>query len=229
MWTLKDITRCASLAALLIAGSCAAPEDNGTPQFTDPSVNHPITVEPSYHTIKLPYSSTETGLMPEDAAHFSVFVSEYLQTGNGAISISAPQGGDSNAAIGYFGERLASMGVPRDKILVGTRPGLSGVELGYMSYKAHVERCPSGGDWSADWGDTWANGPPPAFGCTTQKNIAAMVSDPRDLVEPRTMDNADATRRNTVMGHYEKGEITQADKHTSDKPVEQSGTASYIQ
>jgi pilus assembly protein CpaD len=229
MWTLKDITRCASLAALLIAGSCAAPDENGPPVFTDPNVNHPITVEPNYHTIKLPYSSTETGLMPEDAAHFSVFVSEYLQSGNGAISISAPQGGDSNAAIGYFGERLASMGVPRDRILVGTRPGISGVELGYMSYKARVDSCKPGGDWSVDWSDTASNEPTPAFGCSIQKNIAAMVSDPRDLVEPRTMDRSDAARRTTVLGHYEKGEITQADKHTVDKAVEQSGAASYVQ
>ena len=43
------------------------------------------------------------------------------------------------------------------------------------------------------------------------------------------MDASDAVRRNTVMGHYEKGEVTQADKHTADKPVEQSGQSSEIQ
>ena len=31
------------------------------------------------------------------------------------------------------------------------------------------------------------------------------------------------TRRATVCGHYEKGEVTQADKRTSDKSAEQSG------
>jgi pilus assembly protein CpaD len=102
------------------------------------------------------------------------------------------------------------------------------VELGFMTYKAHVEGCASP-DWSTNWGDTADNQPPPHFGCATQNNIAAMVADPRDLIEPRVMDASDATRRNTVMGHYEKGEITQADKHTVDKPVEQSGTASSVQ
>jgi hypothetical protein len=43
------------------------------------------------------------------------------------------------------------------------------------------------------------------------------------------MDASDATRRNTVMGHYEKGEVTQADKHSADKGVEQSGVSSSIQ
>ena len=36
------------------------------------------------------------------------------------------------------------------------------------------------------------------------------------------------TRRATVMDHYEKGEVTQADKHTADKPTEQSGAVSDV-
>ncbi|HWA91221.1 MAG TPA: CpaD family pilus assembly protein [Rhizomicrobium sp.] len=230
MLSLRDITRFASLAALLLAGSCAAPENDGSGYVADPIANHPIAVEPAYHSLKLPFSSTDEGLMPDDSARFSIFVSDYLQSGNGAISISAPPGPGANAAIGYFGERLASYGVPRDRILVGTHDGANDgrVELGYMSYKAHVEGCASP-DWSTNWGDSADNQPPPSFGCATQKNLAAMVADPRDLIEPRTMTPSDAVRRNTVLGHYEKGEITQADKHTVDKASEQSGTSSQVQ
>lgn len=229
MWTTKDIIRFASLAALLLAGSCAAPTNDGEGLMADGIANHPITVEPSYRAIKLPFSARDAGLMPDDAAHFSVFVAEFLNSGNGAISITAPQGGGANAAIGYFGERLASLGVPRDRILVGTRPdaGDGRVEIGYMAYTAHVEAC--GQDWSKDWGDTADNQPPANFGCATQHNLAAMVADPRDLIEPRQMDASDAIRRSTVTGHYEKGEITQADKHTVDKGSEQSGISSSIQ
>jgi pilus assembly protein CpaD len=228
----KDIVRFASLAALLLAGSCAAPSGDGPGPVSDPAANHPIMVEPSMHTIKLPFSASNAGLMPEDAAHFSVFVQEYLSSGNGAISITAPSGANANAAIGYFGERLASLGVPRDRILVGTKPQEGGdarVEIGYVGYNAHVEGCAGGNDWSKDWADTMDNQPTPSFGCAVQSNIAAMVADPRDLVQPRTMDASDATRRSTVMGHYEKGEVTQADKHTADKAVEQSGASSSIQ
>jgi pilus assembly protein CpaD len=231
MPTPKDIMRFASLAALLIAGSCAPPINDGTGFVSDPQANHPIAVEPDYHTIRLPYSASDAGLMPDDSARFSLFVADYMSGGNGAISISAPSGPSANAAIGYFGERLAQFGVPRDRILVGMRneSGDGKIEIGYVAYKAHVENCTQGGDWSKDWQDTADNQPPPNFGCSVQHNIAAQVSDPRDLVQPRPMDASDATRRNTVMGHYEKGEITQADKHTADKPVEQSGQSSEIQ
>jgi pilus assembly protein CpaD len=179
--------------------------------------------------VRLPFSASDAGLMPDDAAHFSVFVAEYLSSGNGAISITAPQGSGANSAIGYFGERLASLGVPRDRIMVGTRPeaGDGRVEIGYMAYAAHVEAC--GQDWSTNWADTWDNQSPPNFGCATQHNLAAMVADPRDLIEPRQMDASDATRRSTVTGHYEKGEVTQADKHSVDKATEQSGISSSVQ
>jgi type IV pilus biogenesis protein CpaD/CtpE len=38
----------------------------------------------------------------------------------------------------------------------------------------------------------------------------------------------DTARRATVMDHYEKGEVTQATKRTSDLPVEQSAGASDV-
>lgn len=229
MRTNKDIMRFTSLAALLLAGSCAAPGDGPTPgNFTDPTANHAIAVEPAYRSVKLPFSAADAGLMPDDSARFNDFVSRYLASGNGAISITAPSGGE--AAINYFGERLASMGVPRNRILVGTRQqgdNDARVELSYMSYSAHVENCSN--DWPTDWGDTWDNAPTPNFGCAVQKNMAAMLADPRDMVEPRPMDAPDAARRATVLGHYDKGEITQSDKRTADKPVEQSGMSSEIQ
>jgi type IV pilus biogenesis protein CpaD/CtpE len=54
------------------------------------------------------------------------------------------------------------------------------------------------------------------------------VADPRDLLGPGSMGPVDAARRAAVMDHYEKGEVTQADKHTFDKAVEQSAGASNI-
>jgi pilus assembly protein CpaD len=61
-----------------------------------------------------------------------------------------------------------------------------------------------------------------------QHNIAAMVADPRDLLGPGGMGPVDTARRAAVMDHYEKGEITQADKRTNDKATEQSAGASTV-
>jgi len=218
----RNALRIASLAAILLAGSCAAPINDGSGLSPDGALNHPISVMPQNESIALPFSAPDAGLMPEDAARFSAFVAAYLERGSGAISVSAPSGSEASAAIAYFGERLASLGVPRDHILVGTHDGAgdSRVQIGYVGVVAHTEPC---GDWSKSLADTADNATAPNFGCAVQQNIAAMVTDPRDLVSPHPMTDADATRRQTVLDNYEKGKVT-----ASDKTQDQSGKVSDL-
>jgi pilus assembly protein CpaD len=225
--TTSDLLRFASLAAVLLAGSCAQPGDINAPLASfSPTENYPITVEPGSQSLRVSYAGPGVGLSPGESAAFDDFVAQYLAHGSGAISISVPQGAAEQTEISYFGERLFAMGVDRSRILVGTHDVANGdgrIEVNFVEYKAQTKPC---GDWSVDVGEDAENTSMPNFGCAVQHNIAAMVADPRDLVATRPMSASDANRRETVMGHYEKGEITQADKHTVDKAVEQSGVAS---
>ena len=208
---MKNILRYAAVAAVLLAGSCTAPMNQLT-LTNDGAANHPITVEAHYSAIKLPFSASAAGLLPEDAARLDDFVALYLERGNGALTVSAPAGRDASAAITYFAERLASLGVERSRIMVGTHEATGGetrVEIGYVGYVAHADPC---SDWSKDLANTAANQSSPNFGCAVQHNIAAMVSDPRDLVQPRPLTDSDAVRRNTVIGNYQKGKVTAAEK-----------------
>ena len=223
----SDLLRLAALAAVLLAGSCAAPT-NGDLTTADAVSNHPITIHPEYRASKFSYSGANAGLMPEDTVKLDSLVRDYLERGDGSISVSAPDGPESGPMITYFGERLAQMGVPRSRILVGSHPVADGdgrVEISFVSFVARTAPC---GDWSVNVAETASNLPMPNFGCAVQSNVAAMVANPHDLEHPRAMDQADATRRATVMGHYEKGETTQADKRSSDKQVEQSAPGSGL-
>lgn len=223
---MRDVFRAASVCAVLVAGSCASPAYNLS-YAADPRVNHPISVEPDMRTLDVGFYPGAAGLSDNDALRFDRFARDYLESGNGALSVSVPQGVNSSEAIRYFGERLAALGVPRARILVGTRDDIGDgrVQLGFIGYAARTGKC---GDWSANAAETYTNAPMPDLGCATQHNLAAMVADPRDLVEPRGLGESDATRRMTVMGKYEKGEITQADKNKVDKTNEQSGSSSLI-
>src|SRR5205814_957699 len=149
----SHMMRFAALAAVLLAGSCAAPTNDDV-RFADPAASHPITVQPDYRAVKVSFPDGAAGLMPEDSAQLDGLVHDYMQSGNGAISVSVPDGPDSSRAISYFGERLVDMGVPRSRILVGARPLADGdrrVEISFVSYVAHTEPC---GDWSADASET---------------------------------------------------------------------------
>jgi pilus assembly protein CpaD len=168
-------------------------------------------------------------MTPDDAVKFDAFLTDYRAHGNGSLGISVPDGPASRTAITFFAERAAATGISRDKILVSTHEVANGdrrVDVSYIGYTAHAETC--GNDWSENLAFTADNLTPRNFGCSVQHNIAAMVSDPRDLLGPGGMGPVDSARRATVMDHYEKGEITQADKRTVDKATEQSAGASQI-
>ncbi|MBV9418531.1 MAG: CpaD family pilus assembly protein [Alphaproteobacteria bacterium] len=220
----SHIFRVASLLAVLAAGSCAAPmNDPEMGLADDPMVNHPIQVQPNYRSLKVSFYATSAGLMPDDSQKFDAFVADYMQHGSGAISISAAPGTDASAAIGYFGERLANAGIPRDRIIVGQRqegPADHRVEIGFISYTAVSDTC---GDWSVNAGYSASNRVSPNLGCATQANVAAMVADPRDLIAPRDMGAGDAARRATVYDNYRAGKPTGAEHST-----EQSGAVSDV-
>ncbi|HLY07434.1 MAG TPA: CpaD family pilus assembly protein [Rhizomicrobium sp.] len=211
----KNLLRAAAVAAVLLAGSCASPSSDDRPVFADGLRNHPITVAPHYQAIRVAFSDPAAGLSPEDSSNLSAFVDDYLARGDGQISITAPRGPSSSDALAYLGDELVHMGVPRSRILVGTHDSANGdtrVEIGYIAYEARTDAC---GNWSQDAHDNFANLPLPDFGCSNQHNLAAMVSDPRDLAAPRGMGPSDATRRETVVGSYEKAQTTGQAKNTS--------------
>jgi pilus assembly protein CpaD len=207
---IKILLRGLSLAAVLMAGSCAAPTQDATHTMEDGAVNHPISVDPAYQSIKLFYSPADAGISPADQARFDNFVGDYQQHGNGSIAVSAPAGINSQAMIGFFAQRINDMGVPKNHILVASHDAPDGdmrVEINYVSYQAHTEKC---GDWSENLAYSADNLTPKNFGCAVQHNIAAQVADPRDLLGPRPMDNASASRRAIVVDNYEQGKITSA-------------------
>jgi len=209
---MSDALRAAAVAAVLLAGSCAAPTNNSAMLTDDPDMNHPLVVDTATNAVRLSFSAADAGLMPEDAARFDAFVAQYKASGEGPINVTVPPGPTSQQTLTYFGERLAAAGIPRGAIMVGTRSdGDWRVELRYSGYVAHTTNC-------SDWGtqqasDTASNLPMANFGCAVQHNIAAQIENPRDISEPRALGPADAMRRATVMGAYEKGTPTAATKN----------------
>lgn len=221
-------SRLFAAAAMALAGSCAAtPDTNPGMMMADGAVNHPIMVEPSYRALKLGWSPE--GLSQPEQIQFTNFVGDYLARGNGSIAVSVPASMGGQEAAGWFAGRINAMGVARDKILIATHESADGdmrVEVNYVSYQARTDKC---GDWSEDLAFTLMNNTPKNFGCAVQQNLAAMVADPRDLLGPRGLGENDGSRRVTVIGNYEQGKITSAEKRKIDLPNEQSGRSSNVQ
>jgi len=79
------------------------------------------------------------------------------------------------------------------------------VTVNMVYYRAQVYEC------NRTWENITAtenNKPYANFGCAVNANLAAQIDDPRDLAGPRAATPADATRKATVIGKYQKGEVT---------------------
>lgn len=194
-----------ALAALCVAG-CAIPTVKEPAYTEDYRFRYPITVAPEMRTLRIPYAGPGASMDLETQAQLQQFVRDYRNNGAGALSVSTGQGRE-NIALEFAGH-VADLGVPRDRILLGTNAALesaSEVEIGFISYTAETKPC---GDWSENLGTTRQNSPFPNLGCATQNNLAAMVADPRDLMGPQPMDPGDTQRRLTVLEKYRAGEPT---------------------
>jgi pilus assembly protein CpaD len=220
MRNLNNLLRVCAATAALFAAACSTPVSE-IPQTADPNTRYPITVEPQMMTLRLP--ADPPGGDPDLASggQLERFAEDYLEHGSGSIAVSAPRRFPNAPA--QYASRLEALGIPRARILVGNddQPGAADdVRITYIRYRAESASC---GDWSSDLGLTVTNSMPNNLGCAINHNIAAMVSDPRDLLTPGATGQADAQRRLSVLDKYRKGEPTPAQK-----TADQIGTVSTV-
>lgn len=153
----------------------------------------------------------------------------YKHVGHGEIWVVAPTGSANSAAsIGAAAEIAKVMvdrGIKPTSIKMNSYQAASTddeapITVLFKRYHAYAQDCKG---WRDNVAFTPMNASSKNLGCASQSNLAAMVEDPYDLVEPRGIDPADAARRATVFGKYRAGESTQSQR-TSDE----SGAVSEI-
>src|ERR1700749_4213952 len=111
-----NIFRGLCLTGVLLAGSCTTNFHTDPDNFHDPVVNHPITVEPSYQSLKL--SPSAAGLDAADKEKLDSFVTEYRMHGNGKISLAVLGGAGMQQTVTALADRINELGISRDRILV---------------------------------------------------------------------------------------------------------------
>jgi pilus assembly protein CpaD len=208
-----------SLAALM-AGcqTTAKPEITGSVP-NDYRHRHPIAVREKAQTLTVFIGDARGGLNPAQRAEVGAIASAWRREATGGIVIESPVGAaNERVAAGATREirsLLASAGVPHHSIEI--RPyrthdpvRLGTIRVNYPKMAAETGPC---GLWPEDIGPTydpvyWSNRPHWNHGCATQRNLAAQVDNPADLVQPRAESPAMAARRSTVMEKYRKGEST---------------------
>ncbi len=210
--------------ATMLAG-CLANEAADAPRVVPASfdyrLRHPIAIKEGTRTLDLFIGGGRGGLNGEQRADVIAFANRWRRDATGGILIDLPSGTRNEvAAAGAMREvrsLLAAAGVPDSAVDVRPyRPSdpirLATLKLNYPTTVAEVGPC---GTWPRDLGPTWdpdhnENTEYFNFGCATQRNVAAMVDNKADLVQPRGEVPAYTARRTTALDKYRQGETTQA-------------------
>jgi pilus assembly protein CpaD len=177
---------------------------------------HPITLKEGSRTVEIFLGRNRGGLTPSQRADVLAFAQAWRHDATGGIVIDVPRGGPTaRAATDSMREVhsiLTAADVPSRAVFVrGYRPpgdSLASIKLNYSSIVAKAGPC---GQWPHDLGPTLD----PAYtqnwqywnlGCASQRNLAAMVDNPADLVQPRGETPAYTARRSIALNKYRKGE-----------------------
>jgi pilus assembly protein CpaD len=88
------------------------------------------------------------------------------------------------------------------------------IRFSYLHYVAEGPEC---GRWPTNLADDRRNLPYPNFGCAQQRNLAAQIANPADLLGPRSTTPADNERRQGVLTNYERGKPTAAEKSPDER------------
>jgi pilus assembly protein CpaD len=226
--------RAALAAAVTLAGAwlagCKTVETNETfvEQPYDYRHRHPIAIAEGTRTFALFVGRRRGGLTPAQRSDVDIFAENWHRDAAGGIEIRVPTDtGNARAAhdtVPEIERILVAAGVPRNGIaIVSSHPAdpaqFAPIVLAYPRIAAAAGPC---GEWPNDLGpgagvDYDLNRPYWNLGCSMQRNLAAMVDNPADLVQPRGETPPSAQRRSVVLEKYRKGEDTTTQYRDNDK------------
>jgi pilus assembly protein CpaD len=217
----------ASTVALLLT-ACKLTEEPGAHvagwTTVDARQRHPIMVSEQPANLTVRVARGASGLSPQQRAQVYDFVNRYSarDVGNARIIIGVPSGSANEIAamhaLADLRELVRTVGIAEANVMVQAYRADGNREPPIrMSYTRFVAEAPDCGHWPTNLGEDPRNLPYPNFGCATQRNLAAQVSNPADLLGPRTMQPGSAERRDTIWNSYVKGESTVAKKDNEEK------------
>jgi len=209
-----------AVGSTVLVSACNTDQQiTGVPDVpTDYRMRHPISITEKDHTLQLFIGANRGSLTPAQRAQLLAFGQTWKNEATGGVIVDLPVGGvnerSSADALREIESILAATGVPPQNMAVRnyrvSGRTLATVRVTYPRIAAQAGPC---GLWPKDIGpsfnrDYFENQPDWNFGCATQRNLAAMVADPADLVQPRAQTPSYTMRRTTVLEKYRVGQST---------------------
>jgi pilus assembly protein CpaD len=211
-----------ALVGLAVAlGACTHTDEAVTASIPDDyRLRHPIAIQEANQSVVIFVGHARGGLSASQRADVMGLAQTWLREATGAIIADVPiDTPNAQAAADSFREvqaLLAAAGVPPRGITVRhyhpeDPRQMAAIRLNYPKISAVAGPC---GVWPDDLGPSiknksyFENKPYYNFGCANQRNMAAMIDNPSDLVQPRSETPAYTARRTAAFEKYRKGTPT---------------------
>jgi pilus assembly protein CpaD len=182
-------------------------DDRAALRLRDPETRHPIHVGRRTETMAVAVPTGAGGLGADQAPEIRHFLDRYKADGSGPLRVSLPNAMNDrlNAAHTFrdVKDLIREAGIPARAVVTARHQ--TSPELGptlKLSYEQPAAVPPQCGDWSEDVGLNPERLPYPNHGCATQRNVALMVANPRDLVQPQAEDPRSSERRSAGWSGY---------------------------
>lgn len=181
----------AAATAVLVLTACAS-TPGGADRAASVSQMHPIGVDQQAVAVRVPIDATRDGLDRASLARIDALVSDYRSRGHGPITVTAPVGASDRASqttAAAVRAALHASGVPYEAMTGASLRTANQDEI-IVSFQAYVATAPVCGRAPGSALVQLRNQRSPDFGCAAQANLAAMISDPRDLHAGAVADGA---------------------------------------
>ena len=227
--TLRRLGTLAGLSVVLGACNYTTGEVVTASVPNDYRQRHPIAITETNRSVVIFVGQARGGLTVPQRSDVMGLARTWVSEGTGAIVADVPvDTANARAAAAAFREiqtLLAAGGVPSRAItLHHYHPDdirtLPTIRLSYPKITAVAGPC---GLWPEDLGPSikdpgyGENREYYNFGCANQRNLAAMIDNPSDLVQPRSETPAYTARRDAAFQKYRKGESTTTTYPEADK------------
>ncbi|MGI9426790.1 MAG: CpaD family pilus assembly protein [Hyphomicrobiaceae bacterium] len=185
---------------------------------------HPIAVSKQPATLSIAVHRGSYELAPAQRARLGRFLSRYRSRdmGNSKLLVSVPSGSanevEAMEAVSELRLLISEYGFDATTVKVrpyqARRSSQPPIRVSYLRFVAEGPDC---GHFPTNLAYQPDNLHYQNFGCADQKNLAAMVANPADLLGPRTMTPRSEERRRTIWKKYAKGQSTAAKRTSAEK------------
>ncbi|MBR1271434.1 CpaD family pilus assembly protein [Bradyrhizobium sp. AUGA SZCCT0222] len=220
----------ALIGLAVVLGACKHTDPVATASVPDDyRLRHPIAIQEADRTVIVFVGRGRGGLSANQRSDVMGMAQTWLKEGTGGITIDmptdTPNARAASESLREIQATFAAAGVPPRAVAIRQyRPEdprhMAAIRLTYPKISATAGPC---GLWPDDLGPSvnnrgyFENKPYYNLGCSNQRNLAAMVDNPSDLVQPREETPAYTPRRNIAFDKYRKGTSTTTTYPEADK------------